>query len=176
MENTSGQGVAAVVPPELDRWNWGAFFLNWIWGIGNNTFIALLMFVPVVNMVMPFVLGVKGSAWAWRNKRWESVDHFRRVQRNWAIGGVVAIIALIVFGMGVWFSFTAVLNRKMSRSRTGVNATAIRVKSQSSQNINPTMNTMVRKSITISSVEDEAKSWIVATSLVMVDTSVPILA
>lgn len=42
MENTSGQGVAAVVPPELDRWNWGAFLLNWIWGIGNNTFIALL--------------------------------------------------------------------------------------------------------------------------------------
>ena len=69
MENTSGQGVAAVVPPELDRWNWGAFFLTWIWGIGNNTFIALLMFVPVVNMVMPFVLGVKGSAWAWRNNR-----------------------------------------------------------------------------------------------------------
>jgi len=109
MENTSGQGVAAVVPPELDRWNWGAFFLNWIWGIGNNTFIALLMFVPVVNMVMPFVLGVKGSAWAWRNKRWESVDHFRRVQRNWAIGGVVAIVALIVFGVGVWFSVTAML-------------------------------------------------------------------
>jgi hypothetical protein len=109
MENTSGQGIAAVVPPELDRWNWGAFFLNWIWGIGNNTFIALLMFVPVVNMVMPFVLGVNGSAWAWRNKRWESVDHFRRVQRNWAIGGVVAIIALIVFGVGVWFSVTAVL-------------------------------------------------------------------
>src|ERR1019366_10250458 len=51
MENTSGQGVAAVVPPELDRWNWGAFLLNWIWGIGNNTFIALLMFVPVVNIV-----------------------------------------------------------------------------------------------------------------------------
>jgi hypothetical protein len=93
----------------LDRWNWGAFFLNWIWGIGNNTFIALLMFVPIVNMVMPFVLGVKGSAWAWHNKRWESVDHFRRVQRLWAIWGVVAIIALIGFGVGVWFSVTAVL-------------------------------------------------------------------
>ncbi|WP_281405489.1 hypothetical protein [Mesorhizobium sp. B2-6-4] len=27
----------AEIPAELDRWNWGAFFLNWIWGIGNST-------------------------------------------------------------------------------------------------------------------------------------------
>src|SRR5665647_22106 len=97
VENTSGQGAAAVVPPELDRWNWGAFFLNWIWGIGNNTYIALLMFVPLVNMVMPFVLGVKGSAWAWRNKQWQDVDHFKRVQRKWAIWGIVAWIATVGF-------------------------------------------------------------------------------
>jgi len=25
------------VPAEIDRWNWGAFLLNWVWGIGNNT-------------------------------------------------------------------------------------------------------------------------------------------
>ena len=55
----------AEIPPELDRWNWGAFFLNWIWGIGNSTYIALLMFVPLVNIVMIFVLGAKGSRWAW---------------------------------------------------------------------------------------------------------------
>jgi hypothetical protein len=109
MDNTSGQGVVAVVPPEIDRWNWGAFLLNWIWGIGNNTFIALLMFVPLVNLVMPFVLGVKGSAWAWRNKRWESVDHFRRVQRTWTIAGVIVLIALIGFGVAIWFSVTAIL-------------------------------------------------------------------
>ena len=33
-----------------------------------------------------------------------------------------------------------------------------------------------QRSTTISSVDDDAKFWIVATSLVMVDTSVPILA
>ncbi len=107
VENTSGQGIASVVPPEIDRWNWGAFFLNWIWGIGNNTFIALLMFVPLVNIVMPFVLGVKGSAWAWRNKRWESVDQFRRVQRIWAIAGAVTLIAAIGLGVAIWFSVMA---------------------------------------------------------------------
>ena len=38
------------------------------------------------------------------------------------------------------------------------------------------MNRMVRRSITMSSVDEEAKSWMVETSLVMVETSVPILA
>ena len=66
------------IPPELDRWNWGAFLLNWIWGVGNNTYIALLTFVPFVGIVMPFVLGAKGSRWAWRNGRWDNVEHFER--------------------------------------------------------------------------------------------------
>ena len=49
----------AEIPPELDRWNWGAFFLNWIWGIGNSTFIALLTLIPGVNFIMIFVLGAR---------------------------------------------------------------------------------------------------------------------
>jgi hypothetical protein len=84
MENTSGQGATATVPVEVDRWNWEAFLLNWIWGIGNHTFVALLMFVPLINIVMPLVLGAKGSSWAWRNKRWESVEQFKATQSKWA--------------------------------------------------------------------------------------------
>ena len=95
MENTSGQGHAATVPAEIDRWNWGAFLLNWIWGIENNTFLALLMFVPLVSLVMAFILGAKGSSWAWRNKRWESVEQFRTVQRKWAIWGGILVVASI---------------------------------------------------------------------------------
>jgi hypothetical protein len=104
-------GQASAVPPEIDRWNWGAFLLNLFWGIGNNTWIALLMLLPVANWVMPFVLGAKGSAWAWRNKRWQSVEHFRRVQRRWAIVGLLLI--------GVWvllIASTVALPVLMSRS------------------------------------------------------------
>jgi hypothetical protein len=88
------------IPPEIDRWNWGAFLLNWIWGIGNNTFIALLIFVPFFGiLIMPFVLGAKGSGWAWRNGRWDSLEHFKRVQRLWAIwGAVIWIGAFALFG------------------------------------------------------------------------------
>jgi hypothetical protein len=97
MSNTSGQGAQAVVPPEIAGWNWGAFMLNWIWGLGNKSYIALLMFVPVVNIVMMFMLGAKGNAWAWRNKKWDSVEQFKSVQRKWAIAGLVVLVA----GVGV---------------------------------------------------------------------------
>lgn len=105
-DNTSGHGAAAVVPPEATRWNWGAFLLNWIWGLGNGTFIALLMFVPFVNLLMPFVLGAKGGEWAWRNRRWDSLQHFQRVQRLWAIWGLVSWIAVI--GLVAAMVFTAI--------------------------------------------------------------------
>lgn len=96
MENTSGLGKSSVVPPEIKRWNWGAFLLNVFWGIGNNTYIAFLCLVPLVNVAMPFVLGAKGNEWAWQNKRWESVDHFKRVQKRWAFWGGIAVGSFIV--------------------------------------------------------------------------------
>jgi hypothetical protein len=90
------------IPPEIDRWNWGAFLLNWIWGVGNNTFIALLTLIPLVGLVMPFVLGAKGSRWAWRNGRWDSVEHFKRVQRLWAIwGAIIWLGGIALFGGGI---------------------------------------------------------------------------
>ncbi len=96
MQNTSGQGNSAIVPAEIKRWNWGAFLLNWIWGIGNNTLIALLVFVPLLGIVMPFVVGAKGSAWAWQNKKWDSVEQFRTVQRQWAKWGVILWLSIII--------------------------------------------------------------------------------
>jgi len=92
--------LPAEIPPEIDRWNWGAFFLNWIWGVGNGVYIALLVLIPFFGiLIMPFVLGAKGSAWAWRKGRWDSVEHFKRVQRLWAIWGAAIVLGSIaLFG------------------------------------------------------------------------------
>jgi len=109
MENTSGSGPHAVVPPEIDRWNWGAFFLGWIWGIGNNTLIAFLMFVPFVNIPMWFVLGAKGSTWAWQNKYWNSVDDFKRTQRKWAMWGAIAPVLGVVLFVGIFHMVTKMM-------------------------------------------------------------------
>jgi hypothetical protein len=101
MTDTRPPALPTEVPAEIDRWNWGAFLLSWIWGLGNNTFIALLTLVPFLGLVMPIVLGVKGSAWAWRNGRWDSVAHFKRVQRLWAIWGVVFWLGALVLIGGI---------------------------------------------------------------------------
>ena len=98
----SGQGKNSTVPPEIKGWNWGAFLLNWVWGIGNSTYIALLMFVPFVNIVMLFVLGAKGNQWAWQNRIWTDVEHFKRTQRRWALSGLAIIfiaIPLLLFSI-----------------------------------------------------------------------------
>lgn len=111
VENSSGQGKQAVVPREVDRWNWGAFLLNWIWGLGNATPLAFLTLVPCVNFVMPFVLGARGSAWAWQNRRWESVEQFRRTQRVWALAALAVIGATLLLGAAVFFAVTIALKQ-----------------------------------------------------------------
>lgn len=91
----SGMGKNSVVPDEIKGWNWGAFLLNWIWGIGNSTFIAFLMFVPLVNIVMLFVLGAKGSEWAWRNRTWRDIEHFKSTQKKWRNAGLFLIFVIL---------------------------------------------------------------------------------
>jgi len=90
--NTSGQGKGAAIPEGVKGWSWGAFLLNWIWAIGNKTWIGLLALIPYVNLVMVFVLGFKGRQWAWENKQWDSVEHFNTVQRKWAFWGTMLLI------------------------------------------------------------------------------------
>ena len=109
-ENTSGQGESATVPEEVKGWSWGAFVLTWIWGICNGVLIALLCLIPVFGFVWAIVLGIKGNEWAWRNKKWDSIEHFKSTQRSWNIAGIVlfavSIVALvIVISLSVAFPF-----------------------------------------------------------------------
>ncbi|MEE9366894.1 MAG: hypothetical protein V3W44_09425 [Dehalococcoidales bacterium] len=111
VENTSGQGRLATIPEEVRGWNWGAFFLSWIWGVGNNVWIALLAFIPFVNFIMGIVLGIKGNEWAWRNKKWDSIEHFKKTQRTWGIVGIV----LIVFSFFIFPIIAAVIIPNLGR-------------------------------------------------------------
>ncbi len=120
-ENTSGQGQNAFVPEEVkNRFNWGAFLLNWIWGIGNNTYITLVIFLSFIAAVIPFFgafvplalciwFGVKGNEWAWQNKKFESVEAFHEYQKKWAIAGVIVVIAFFVLAVLATFLGVAAL-------------------------------------------------------------------
>ena len=52
MSQDNNAAAAIAVPAAAKKWNWGAFFMTWIWGLGNKTYIALLGLIPVVNLVM----------------------------------------------------------------------------------------------------------------------------
>jgi Cytochrome oxidase complex assembly protein 1 len=109
MSDTAVRPDPKNIPAEIGRWNWGAFFLNWIWGIGNQTYIALLALIPGFGFIWMLVLGAKGNAWAWRNGRWDSVEHFRRVQRRWAIWGVVVWVVLIALWASLFAGIFSIL-------------------------------------------------------------------
>jgi hypothetical protein len=87
------------VPDGIKGWSWGAFLLNWIWGPFNGTWIAMLSLVPYIGFVMMIVLGFKGREWAWKNKRWDSVEHFNRVQRLWSIWALVLVLGTLLIGI-----------------------------------------------------------------------------
>ena len=96
------------VPEDVkNHFNWGAFFLTWIWGLGNNTFITLLIFATILVGWIPIIgflislgvciwFGIKGNEWAWKNKHFISVQAFHEYQKKWAIAGVIVFVIMAV--------------------------------------------------------------------------------
>lgn len=113
------------VDHELSKWNWGAFYFGWIWGVFNNVYISLVQLVVgiftfalnviglnviapifgIINIGISVWLGVKGSKMAWENGAYRNLEHFRTSRYNWnkaaaivfAISILFTIIALILF-------------------------------------------------------------------------------
>jgi len=102
MKETSGDLQVSEVPAGAKSWNWGAFLMTWIWGLGNSTYIALLALIPVVNLVMAVILGIKGGQWAWKNRRWQGIEQFTRVQGLWTafgfglLAGCLLVLAIVI--------------------------------------------------------------------------------
>ncbi len=94
--DVSGEGTATVIPDSVKGWNWGAFFMPWIWGPVNRTYIGLLdlilIFIPPFSLVFKIVFGAKGNEWAWKNKKWDSLDNFNKIQKRWATVGFTIIL------------------------------------------------------------------------------------
>ena len=109
------------------RFNWGAFFLTWIWGLGNKVWITLfiiplwfffavldvllvstgmmtefghsmlMIFLNLVLLSIQIWFGINGNKWAWEKKKYKSVEHFHRVQRIWAIVATVLMIINVAY-------------------------------------------------------------------------------
>jgi hypothetical protein len=95
-ENNSGGGEGIAIPEGVRGWSWGAFLLNGIWAVFNRTWIGLICFVPYIGFLFAIGLGIWGREMAWKNKRWDSVEEFDRVQRNWSMWGLIAYGAMML--------------------------------------------------------------------------------
>ena len=77
--------------------------LTWIWAFFNISFGKTLLcfltslFVPLVGFIWAILLGASGNRWAWREKRWSSVGHFRNTQRKWSWAGLIVWVVIIAF-------------------------------------------------------------------------------
>jgi hypothetical protein len=94
--NNSGRGSHITPPQGVKGWSWGPFLMNWIWAIGNKSWVGLLCIVPIIGFAFSIYLGFKGREMAWKNKRWQSLEHFNRVQRLWTIWGVALLCVSLI--------------------------------------------------------------------------------
>ncbi len=88
----------------LKKWNWGAFFLTFIWGLGNRVWWSLLMFLPIfpIQLILPFILGAKGNLSSWlKKKETDNLETFKSRQKKWNIaGGIVGAIMILFLLLG----------------------------------------------------------------------------
>lgn len=92
--NTSGMGEKSIVPPSVkNKFNWGACMATWMWGIGNKTYITLIIlvagFIPFLSIFLSLWFGFKGNEWAWKNKRFASEADFHEYQRLWVVISII---------------------------------------------------------------------------------------
>ena len=101
----------------MKGWNLGALFLPFVWGMFNRVWIGMavliVLFLPIPPLLglivygpIAMFVGMRGNEMAWRARKWESVEHFRLVQGQWARWGTIGFaifvvsIVIIMFGGG----------------------------------------------------------------------------
>lgn len=121
-------GINGPFPQELNHWNWGAFLLSWIWAIGNRVWIGLLAlvlgFIPfvgsILSLILVIALGIKGNEWAWKAKKWDSIEQFKEVQKKWAKWGVIVLIVGVVLTILMFVFFVSMF------AKLGIEASSAR--------------------------------------------------
>ena len=97
-----------------NKFNWGAFFLGWIWGLFNKSYITLLQipiaFIPfigpVINIGLAVWFGKKGNEWALKNKHFNNLEEFIKFQNNFIRAFIyISLPALII--LCLYFKYIA---------------------------------------------------------------------
>lgn len=106
-DNSSEQLAISVAKT---KWNWAAFLMQWIWGVGHDCWwplfiqlgiglICIISFAfapiaPIMMIIMAIVsnlaslaisiyLGIYGNRIAWENGCFDNLQHFERKEKRW---------------------------------------------------------------------------------------------
>jgi len=93
--------------PDLNKFNWGAFFLYPIWGFFNGCWWAFLVSIVCfwAGIFVSILFGVYGTRLAWENRNWESAEQFEETQRSWAQWGLIVFLIGIVMAVFIYIFF-----------------------------------------------------------------------
>lgn len=100
---TKGKISSKKPKSKIAKFNWGACFGTWMWGLYNKTPITALM-LPLLLTTgwFPFMIicGIRGNEWAFENnKKYPEIEEFHKSQSNqsalWAV--VTPIIVVVGF-------------------------------------------------------------------------------
>jgi hypothetical protein len=95
----SGKITGEKPKSELIKFNWGAFFGTWIWGLINKvpkTLIILPLFFTFAWVPFMFICGLKGNEWAYeRNKVYVELPEFHLKQQTQSI--MLGLFAPVIF-------------------------------------------------------------------------------
>ncbi|MDR0922483.1 MAG: ribonuclease G [Lactobacillales bacterium] len=93
-------------PVILPKWNWAAFSLTWMWGIGNGVSNMIIAVIPGASLVMRFVGALKGYEWLWATGKYQTVEEMKEDQKIW---NVVGIVMFAINMLGVLFLIVYIL-------------------------------------------------------------------
>jgi hypothetical protein len=92
----SATADAAAWETEHKKWNWGAFLLTWVWGLGHGVYRSFLTLIPIYGIYEWIMLGKNGNQWAYEKRPSASVEKFRSSQRKWAMWGIIVDAVVLI--------------------------------------------------------------------------------
>lgn len=106
------------LPEEIHRFNWGAFLLNWIWGIMHKKYITLLYFpaciIPIIGpLAISIWFGFAGNKWAWESKNWNSIESFNESQKFWVRLWLILVIFGLIFAIKTFLILAIIGNAEI---------------------------------------------------------------
>lgn len=113
--NNSGRGNQPIIKLVSDKFNWGAFFLSWVWGLNYGKNVTLLMipafFIPPVGLLLSIWFGIKGNTWAWQHTRYKGIQEFHKIQKRWAFAGTSVFILSITAIAYVGYTYSDFISK-----------------------------------------------------------------